>query len=363
MCALPGRSSAADADILFLPPRAARSRLPMSGIATARVIDVHAHIVLEQTLGQAGAFGPTMGVNPDGSPFYAIGERYRLNGVRYAGSPFMDPGVRIRRMDERGIDVQVVSPNPLTYLHFIPAADALHFCRIHNDAVAAIVKAAPDRLAGFAALPMQDPAAAPDELERAVTGLGLLGGYFGTDMPLPLDHAAFDPLYARAARLDVPLLIHPGPAGIDGPPGDPALRRFELDIVVGFAAQETLAIATLIFGEVLHRHPRLDICVSHGGGGVALLRGRLAKAARKRAWVPDHLRPDGAFEAALRRLWLDVHLDHPQAQALLAEVVGEDHLVYGTNFAGWDEPERAGPLPPPALADNARRLLRAHRIA
>ena len=38
-----------------------------------------------------------------------------------------------------------------------------------------------------------------------------------------LDDAALDPLYAEAVRLNVPLFIHPGPAGIDGPAGDPAL--------------------------------------------------------------------------------------------------------------------------------------------
>ena len=63
----------------------------------------------------------------------------------------------------------------------------------------------------------------------------------------------------------------------------------------------------------------------------------------------------------IRRLWFDTHLDHPQALSLLGAVVGREHLVYGTNFAGWDEP---GPgqshAPVPAdLADNARRLLRA----
>lgn len=336
-----------------------------TGLANARVIDLHAHIVIEETIGAAGEYGPFIGQNPDGSPYFQIGKTYRLNGVRYVGSPFMDPDIRLQRMAERGIDFQVVSPNPLTYLHFIPAQDAVRFCRIHNDALAKIVAARSGHLAGLAALPLQSPGAAVAELRRAVTELGLVGAGFGTDAPLALDDPALDALYAEAVRLDVPLFIHPGPAGIDGPPGDPALKRFELDIIAGFAAQETLAVATLVYGGVLDRHPGLDICFSHGGGATALLMGRMAKGARKRPWSPPALRTDGAFEQRLKRLWFDTHIDHPLVLPLLSAVVGAEHLVYGTNFSGWDAPDaqqadQHAPIPP-ELADNARRLMRADR--
>lgn len=336
-------------------------------VVTARVIDLHAHIVLPQTIGAAGTYGPTIGQNPDGSPYFQIGDNYRLNGVRYVGSPFMDPDLRVQRMDERGIDFQVVSPNPLTYMHFVPADDAIRFCRVHNDALAEVVGARSSRLAGLAALPLQAPEAAAQELRRAVEDLGLVGASFGTDAPLTLDDAALDVLYAQAVKLDVPLFIHPGPAGIDGPAGDPALKRFELDIIAGFAAQETIAVATMIYGGVLDRHPGLDVCFSHGGGGTALLMGRMAKGARKRPWSPAALRADGAFEERLQRMWFDTHIDHPQVLELLAAAVGREHLVYGTNFAGWDapdlQPSDAHAPVAPDLADNARRLLRAGKAA
>lgn len=333
-----------------------------TGLANAAVIDLHAHIVLAQTIGAAGDFGPFIGQNADGSPYFQVGKTYRLNGVRYVGSPFMDTELRLQRMAERGIDFQVVSPNPLTYFHFIPQGDAIRFCRIHNDALATVVQAYSGRIAGLAALPLQAPAAAAAELRRAVSELGLAGASFGTDAPLALDAPELDVLYAEAVHLDVPLFIHPGPAGIDGPPGDPALKRFELDIIAGFAAQETLAVGTLIYGGVLDRHPGLDICFSHGGGATALLMGRMAKGARKRPWSPAALRAEGAFEDRLKRLWFDTHVDHPLVLPLLSAAVGADHLVYGTNFAGWDAPDAQqadhhDPIPA-GLADNARRLLR-----
>ncbi len=330
----------------------------MTGIAEAGVIDVHAHVVLDASMGAAGRFGPEIGAAPDGTPTFRVGD-YKLIGVRYRGSAFMDAAVRLRQMAEAGVDFQLLSPNPLTYFSHIDPPDAVAFCRAHNDALAAQLAAHPGRLAGLAALPTQDLGASVEELHRAVSDLGLWGAQIGTDNAEPLHAPAFDALYAACVKLDVPLFIHPAPAGLDGPPGDLNLKRFDLDLVAGFASQETIAAATLVFGEVLERHPALDVCLSHGGGTIAFLAGRLAQAARKRPWAPASLKPDGAFEAMLAKLWFDTHVNDDLSLELLERRVGTERLVYGTNFAGWDAPDRAHHAPPaPNLANNARRLLR-----
>lgn len=330
-------------------------------LADAAVIDCHAHVVLAETFGAAGRFGPELGADAAGVPVFRVGD-YRLRGVRYRDSPFMDAGLRLAAMDRAGIGWQLLSPNPLSYLHWIDAAAAIAFCRCHNAALAAHIAPHPDRLGGLAALPMQDVGAAVELLHEAVTDLGLMGAAIGTGFPEGLDSPALEPLWEALVALDVPLFLHPGPEGIDGPPGNPMLGCYELDILAGFMAQETLAVATLAFGGVLHRHPALDIWVSHGGGATAFLWGRLVTAARRRPWVPDHLRPDGAMEATLARLWYDTHLHDDAALALLASRVGTGRLVFGTNFAGWDAPAAfVAPAIDAPLAANARRLLRAGR--
>jgi len=330
----------------------------MSGIETAKVIDVHAHVRLNSTTGAAGRHGPEFGEDADGTPWYRVGN-YKLIGVRHTASPFTDPELRIERMDRDGIDFQVVSPSPLTYFHHIETDEAIAFCRRHNDACAELVKNYPLRLGGLAALPMQDPAAACEELERAVTELGLWGAATGTEFGEPLHSEKLDPLYQKFVDLDVPLFLHPAPSGIDGPPGDPNLKRFDLDVVIGFAGQESIAVATLIFGGVLERHPALDLWISHGGGGIPMLAARLAQAARKRPWATGEIKKDGAFEQALTRLWYDAHVTDPAALSLLRHWVGNDRIVYGTNFAGWDQPEEGHHADiDSSWADNARRLLR-----
>jgi aminocarboxymuconate-semialdehyde decarboxylase len=331
---------------------------------TPPVVDVHAHVVLPVSLGAAGDAGPELGRDPDGTPYYRVGD-YVLRGVRYEGSAFLDVDVRLAAMDAAGIDVQLLSPNPLTYFGDLEVPAAVRYARAHNTALAELVGAHPGRLLGAAQLPVQDVSAAVAELDRSVRELGLRAAYIDTDPARPLDDPAMDDLYAAAVDLDVPVFLHPSPLGRSGPPDDPRLRRFDLDLLLGFAHDETLAVAALVFGGVLDRHPRLDVCLSHGGGTLAYLAGRFARAVEvPRPWVPEVLREQG-IDGHLRRLWLDSHVHSQASLDLLVQVVGTDRLVLGTNFAGWDSGAddlgaTAGDLGA-TLSRNASRLLRLDR--
>ena len=118
-------------------------------------------------------------------------------------------------------------------------------------------------------------------------------------------------------------------------------------------------MCTLIYGGVLERHPTLDVCLTHGGGATGYLFGRMASAAKKRPWSRDALRRDGAFEELLHRLWFDIHVHAEESLALLRQRVNLSRLVFGTNFAGWDQ--QAGDIRAEArpYAENTKRLLRA----
>ena len=73
-------------------------------------------------MGAAGPIcGPELGAYEDGTPFFRVGD-WRLDGVPYRESLFMQVGMRLDAMDAAGIRVQALSPNPLSYLHFIPSA-------------------------------------------------------------------------------------------------------------------------------------------------------------------------------------------------------------------------------------------------
>lgn len=327
------------------------------------MIDVHAHIVLENTVGAAGPLGPDL---DDGDaatgrlPCVRVGG-HRLEGVRYRGTPFVDVDLRLAEMDRRGIDLQVLSPNPLTYFSRVDPDLATEFALRHNDALAVVVAAHPHRFVGLAQLPTQDPVRAVDELRRAVGELGLVGAAIGTDLDRPLDDPSLDPLYAACGELDVPLFLHPSPGGIDAPRRDDRLQRWDADLWLGFAYEEALAVATLVLGGVLDRHPELDVCVSHGGGATSWIAERLAHAVATRPWASPELARPGAIAERLGRLWWDDHVGGAGSLTALVAAFGVDHLVSGTNFAGWDDPgdgPGVGPVPRSVLDANARRLLR-----
>jgi aminocarboxymuconate-semialdehyde decarboxylase len=216
--------------------------------------------------------------------------------------------------------------------------------------MASLVAQCPDRLLGSAQLPVQDPAAAVAELDRAVGDLGLVAAYIGTDYGMTLDDRRFDELYRRLVELDVPLFVHGVTNDGRGPVGDTRLRRFGLDLIVGYTYEETLAAASLVLGGVLDRHPELDVCLSHGGGAIAFLAKRFDSMARFRG-------SDSDFAASLRRLWFDSHLEPGPARDLVVDTVGLDRMVYGTNFGGWDTPTATDDFDA-SLTPNANRLLR-----
>jgi 2,3-dihydroxybenzoate decarboxylase len=117
--------------------------------------------------------------------------------------------VRIREMDEAGIDVQVLSENnPAT--QNLDAESAVRLARASNDLLHEAVRAHPDRFAGFATLPTPNPKAAADELERTVTKLGFKGAMImGLTHGRFMDDKQFWPIFERAVALDVPVYIHP----------------------------------------------------------------------------------------------------------------------------------------------------------
>jgi gamma-resorcylate decarboxylase len=141
-------------------------------------------------------------------------------------------GERVEQMDRHGIEVAVLSLGANGIQDEPDPVRAVQRAREANDALAATVAARPDRFSGFAAVALQDPAAAADEAERAVHELGLKGvlvnGYTSLgDLATAAyyDEARFEPFWARVEALGVPLYLPPArppadaAAHLRGPPG------------------------------------------------------------------------------------------------------------------------------------------------
>ena len=112
--------------------------------------------------------------------------------------------LRIKEMDEAGIDIQVLSHGAPSTQKLGPDV-AVDLTRKVNDRLHAAVKQHPERFAGFAALPTAVPEAAAEELQRT-TELGFKGAMLhGLANGQFLDDKKFWPIFARAEKLDVPI--------------------------------------------------------------------------------------------------------------------------------------------------------------
>ena len=190
------------------------------------MIDLHAHVVLESVLGAAGPHGPEL---DDGDPRRAD---HRASGsgttswwaCGYRG-PFMDVGARLAAMDEAGIDLQVPSPNPLTFFAHVEADG-------RRRSAGATTTSSPRRRhrprppGGLAQLPMQDPRRAADELRRPSASSTCSAPHVGTDLGRPLDDPAFDVVWSACTDLDVPSSSTRRPTGSTAPARDERLARF-----------------------------------------------------------------------------------------------------------------------------------------
>ncbi len=127
----------------------------------------------------------------------------------FPGPELLDFGERLRYMDRNRIDVQVLSmTSPVSAL--VPATEQVRICRQANDITRQHMDEYPGRFMGFATLPMADPAAAADELERCVKELGFCGTMLaGRYKGRFYNEAEFFPIFERAAGLDVPVYFHP----------------------------------------------------------------------------------------------------------------------------------------------------------
>lgn len=236
-------------------------------------IALEEHFAIADTIGDSAGFVP-------GSYWEELQER--LLDIH---------GKRLRLMDSHGIETMIVSLNAPAVQAIPDRARAVDIARRANDTLAGECARRPDRFRAFAALPLQDPDAAAEELNRCVTDLGFVGAlvngfsqddaHGGGQDPLYYDLPRYRPFWSEVARLDVPFYLHPrNPLPQDARiyDGHPWL----LGPTWGFA-QETAVHALRLMGSGLFDdHPSLQIIIGHMGEGIPAM---LWRVDNRNAWV------------------------------------------------------------------------------
>ena len=235
------------------------------------VVNVHTHFQPESVLSLVEPYGITMRRTEEGAWYFRSGSvEYSIPG---SSEKFWGRGLagQIADMDAAGVDVHVLSASPMIFGYHLPADVGLAFSRAFNDETARHIAEFPGRFWGSAQLPMQDLAAAAEELERAVTELGFrsctVGFVLGPERTLADPDC--DAFLATVERLNVPILLHPVALGqtLDlDTAGGSWLLKYQMDWAWGYLFVETVAVVGFVLGGALDRHPNLRVMVPHGGG-------------------------------------------------------------------------------------------------
>jgi len=218
-------------------------------------IALEEHFAIEATLGDSQVFGARV---------------WDVLGPRLLDIQDM----RVAEMDRHGVATMILSLNA-------PAVQAIHdvkraiaVARDANDVLAGEVRKRPDRFAAFAALPMQDPDAASEELRRCVEELGFVGalvnGFSQAGTPetvLYYDLPQYRPFWRAVEKLGVPFYLHPrNPL--------PSWTRFYeghnwlLGPNWAFAAETAVHALRLIGSGLFDECPNLQIVLGHLGEGI-----------------------------------------------------------------------------------------------
>ncbi|GAA2530912.1 amidohydrolase family protein [Mycolicibacterium diernhoferi] len=239
---------------------------------------------------------------------------------------------RLADMDAAGVDVAVLSltapgiqAEPDPQVAVARAAEA-------NDFLAGLIAANPTRYRGFAALPLQNPDAAANELQRAVEQLGLCGALVNAHtLGSYLDAPPLRVVWERAEALDVPLYLHPA-NGFDTPHvigGHPEL----IGPMWSWGTDTATHALRLIFGGVFDDFPGAKLLLGHMGESLPYSLWRLDS---RWDWHRHHgieLELEHPSKYLRRNLYVTtsgVCDDAPLLCALSA--LGPEHVLFATDY-------------------------------
>ncbi len=310
---------------------------------TAPLVDVHIHYLPESLIAAYRARDLPPLIEDDGSSLIL---RYGSGYVERIPAESTDPSTLIRTLDRNGIDVAVLSINQPGVLG-LPSDDACRVARAANDELAALVADSSGRLAGLATLPWQSPPEAAKELARVV-GAGLKGAMACSNVSgRSLDESEFDEVFAFAAALDVPFLLHP-----TVPLSMPTLGDYGLTCSAGFLFDTTTAILRLVLSGLFDRHPDLKIIVGHSGSLLPQLAGRLDLEQERGAIGGGRKKRDLLSRDYLSLLYTDSVGGSVAPLVSALDLFGASHVMFGTDFPFWDPVKSVAVLNELALGES-----------
>ena len=256
------------------------------------------------------------------------------------GKHGLSPAQHLADMQQEGIDVQVLFPTGL--LNFgstREAALATGLAHAYNDWLhESFCQVDPERFKGVALVALQDVASAVEELNRAVTELGMVAVMVPTFVYPGKDLGAreLDPLYAEAQRLGVPIAVHRVSGG--GTVGFERFTNFSALHACVPMFELATAVTNMTIGGVFERFPSLKVAFLEAGvGWIPWLVENLDEHCEMRAPEVPYLKAKPSEYLGSGRVWFSFEPDEHQVPEV-AELLGEQCLLFSSDYPHWDSP-------------------------
>ncbi len=294
-----------------------------------KIIDFHNHFFPPQYLEEilAGPSNIKVTFDSDNNPLLHYPGDYNIIVREHR-----DIDYRAEVLAKAGIDKQILTfTTPGT--HVESPERSVELARIVNDSLAKIVDERGDRFAALATLPLNDPAASVEELDRAFGELRFKGVMLHSNINgVALSDERFWPLYEKASDLKAVFYIHPSfPVGVE------AMTDYWLMPLIGFPFDTTLAAAKLVFSGVVEKFPNIRWVLGHLGGAIPYLAERLDRGYFAFKECRENI--TALPSEYLKKFYYDTVNFDVKALELAVSFAGASHLV-----AGSDYPHQIGSL-------------------
>jgi aminocarboxymuconate-semialdehyde decarboxylase len=291
-----------------------------------KIIDGHRHNLLPEAIAVASKLDPVRSSHIYPSGLAKRSEEINRVRDREWDRKMSDVNENISDLHAAGVEMGVLQPTQTMFFYWVEPSAASDLSRMVNEFTAREVRKHPDNVVGLATVPLQDVDRAVRELSYAIKELGLRGVVTGSNVNgRGFDEEAFQPFFQKVQELDVPVVIHPNnPAGIERIP------NYYLTNFLGYTLESTIAAAKLVFGGVLDRYPNLKICLSHAGGVLPFLLGRLERGQSMRPETGEHCRHP--FPYYLKNFYVDTITYRADTLRFVLGVMPPGHVFMGTDY-------------------------------
>ena len=359
---LAGKGAAASAGLL-----AGCATTASTGKSADRAIDIHHHYFPPELIGEIKSHGKALGGIEYFPPKQAQDNPYRIQFPK--GRAFA-PDIRMAEVPNRldamtkgGVDIAMVEAHTASVGYELDGPNGASWSNLYNQAIMSLVKRHPDRFAGIATVPLQDPTRAAEVLQHAIVDLKMSGVTIASNVVGKyFNDKSFDPFWKKAEELDVLMIMHPEwVAGAD------KMEPYSLRNICGNPADTTLSVTYMMYTGVFDRFPNLKLGLLHGGGYIPYHLGRLdqGKSGGSGSSAIPAKYPPSRY---LKNLYFDNLVYRVETVEYLKRMVGADHIMVGTDYpfdlGDWMAAEKiqkmecTGAERAAMLHGNARKLLR-----